>query len=164
MDFKCPIAQQLYFLPLIEEYSRLAGVEVLSTIAASQAMPKLNCIVGTNRVPQQIKSNNEPKLNGRQFEEYARKEVFHCQLAPEQPSFNGLGKKFLCLLQKQQRLLKQGIKIFWQQLINIFKHTEPHIVTGCSPAQLLFNYQFKATIPTMRQQKFPQKWFWGSCI
>lgn len=63
-------------------------------------MPKLNCIVDTNRVPQQIKSNNEPKLNGREFKEHARKGVFHCQLAPEQPSFNGLGKNFLRLLQK----------------------------------------------------------------
>ena len=50
---------------------------------------------------EQIKSNNGPKFNGREFKEYARERGFHHQLVtPEQPGSNGLAKNFMHMLQK----------------------------------------------------------------
>ena len=83
---------------LVDEYYRFPDVEVLSTPAASEVIPKLDRIFGTHGVQERTKSDIEPTFNDAEFKESRKRGFYHQLVNPGQPSSNGLAENFMRML------------------------------------------------------------------
>ena len=72
MDFKGPVGNQFYFLLIIDEYSHFPVVEIVTTAAADKVIPLLDKVFSTHGIPETVKSDNGPPLNGEDMRIYAQ--------------------------------------------------------------------------------------------
>ena len=92
-----------YIFVVMDEYSRFAVVDMLTSLTANAVIPKLDKIISEYGVPKVIKSDNGPPFNSIAFKKYAENTGFvHRKITPLWPT---LKQNVLCeLLKKVSRL------------------------------------------------------------
>ena len=155
MDFYGPLPSDEYLLVVIDRYSRFPEVEIAKSTKASIIIPKLDRIFPVHGIPNVIKTDNGPPLNGEEYRNYAktlgRKLEFSTPLwskgnAEAERFKQSLGKA-LKTAKIEQRPWKQEMNRFLLQY-----RTTPHCSTGVPPAELLFNRTVKGQLPVLHQK------------
>ena len=66
-DFLCPIPTGEH-LVVMDDYSRFPEVEIVTSTAAAEVIPKLDSILARQGIQELAKSDNGPPFNGREFD------------------------------------------------------------------------------------------------
>ena len=140
LDFSGHFSRE-YCLIVVDDYSRHAVVELVSTTSAAAVIPRLTKIFSMFGIPEEFKSDNGPPFQIREFPEYAKTQGFrHQKITPLHPEANGEAERFVKTL---QRLIStttvEGSS--WRMSLPDFQRvyqSTPHTVTGRSPHSQLF--------------------------
>jgi hypothetical protein len=62
---------------IVDDYSRYQVVEVLSKLSTKSVIPKLDSVFALFEIPNIMKADNGPPLNGREFKGFAENLGFH---------------------------------------------------------------------------------------
>jgi hypothetical protein len=85
-DFYGPLPTGQTLMVVIDEYSRLVEVEIVSSTSAAAAIPKLDNIFATHGIPDLLKTDNGPPFTSHAFEVFATELGFkHRQITPLWP-------------------------------------------------------------------------------
>ncbi|XP_063970809.1 uncharacterized protein K02A2.6-like [Lytechinus pictus] len=85
-----------HMLVVIDDYSRFVEVEIVSSTAASQVIPKLDRIFSSFGVPSVVRTDNGPPFNGAYFNQFANYLGFkHRRVTPRWPQANGEVERFM---------------------------------------------------------------------
>ncbi|XP_041471843.1 uncharacterized protein K02A2.6-like [Lytechinus variegatus] len=139
-----------HMLVVIDDYSRFVEVEIVSSTAASQVIPKLDRIFSSFGVPTVVRTDNGPPFNGAEFNQFANYLGFrHRKVTPRWPQANGEVERFMKTLKKVYRCAIAERKCWKQEIYKFLRNyrATPHSTTGVPPATLLFGRPLRTRLP-----------------
>ncbi len=155
IDFAGPFPTGDYLLVVIDDYSRYPEVEVIQSTAARSVIPKLDAIFSRQGIPANLKSDNGPPFNGKEFADFANYLGFnHRRITPLWPEANGEAERFMRSLNKCIRAA-DAERLNWKQELNKFLRqyrATPHSTTGVSPFEALTGRRMKTQLPQLNFQ------------
>ncbi|XP_005090660.1 uncharacterized protein K02A2.6-like [Aplysia californica] len=140
------------YLVLIDAYSKWPEVIPMTTTTAQRTNDVLKQIFAIHGLPVTLVSDNGPPFRSSEFEEFLQKNgVQNITSQPYMPSTNGSAKR---LVQSFKRLMKSSSpgQSGPQRLSKILLQlrTTPHMMTGKSPAELLFKRKIRIRLDLMK--------------
>ena len=154
-----PLPSGQYLVVVIDEYSRFPEVEITNSTSSMEVIPKLERMFTSYGYPANLKSDNGPPFNSREFKLYARRSGFkHQKITPEFARANGLAENFMKNLGKIIRCSlteRKDWKFEIRKMLMNYRAT-PHPSTGKTPAELMFGRKLKIKLPDFVQQE-PEK-------
>ena len=157
VDFYGPLPSGLYLLTVVDEYSRWAEVEPVSSTSAAIVVPVLNKVFATYGIPYKITSDNGPPFKGAAMKSFCEfLAIDHRRITPYWPKANSSAENFnRCLRKVMQTANLENID--WKEVLcNFLRNyrSTPHISTGRSPADLMFNGRAYRTKLPARQHEY----------
>ena len=149
-DFKGPIGGDYYLHVIIDQYSKFPEVDVLKSTSFKKLKPILNRVFATHGIPEEMTSDNGPPYDSHDMEMYAAEMGFKLTpVAPCDPQGNGFVENFVKGLCKMVHTSVVEGKDPKDQLYTYLLHyrATPHITTGFSPAEMLFNRKLQTKLP-----------------
>ena len=161
IDFYGPIPRTgEYLMVVIDTYSKFPEVEIVNSTEAKACIPKLDKIFATHGIPKNLKSDNGPPFNGKEFEKYTK--VLGIQWTtstPLWPQGNAVVERFMKPIGKILKAAEiEGKK--WKQELQRFLlqyRSTPHQTTGVAPCELLFNRPIRGYLPELPKRKVVNK-------
>ena len=146
VDF-CEVAG-LYVLVVINDYPRFPDIEIVHSTAAKAVIPKLDRTFAAYVVPEVVKTDHGPSLNGHEFAQFDdyRGFVFR-KVAPLWPEANGKVERFMRSFGKVLRTTTN-----WKQQMYLFLRTycaTPHSTTGVAQLLLFLDDQSGSSNPAL---------------
>lgn len=149
-DFFGPVPTGEYVLVVIDEYSRFPEVDLLTSTSAPAVIPKMDRMFSIHGIPDQVKTDNGPPFQGKDFAKFSEVKGFHHRkITPCWPQANSEAERFMRTMGKAIRTAHADGKN-WRRELNQFLlnyRATPHSTTGISPAELLFNRAIKTKLP-----------------
>ena len=150
-DYHGPLSNGEYIIVIIDEYSRFPIVESVKSTSASKAIPIYEKVFSTFGIPVKVKTDNGSPYNSREFDSFMKyMGIKHQKITPVYPQSNGMVEQFNRMLEKVVHTSKTEKRNFKQELNHFLRNyrTTPHMTTGKTPAELLFqNRTFRTRIP-----------------
>ena len=153
-DIKGPLFTNEYLLTIIDYYSRFPFVYILKS---TESRNVINCFESTFNLfgfPGELVSDNGSQFISDETEGYLKQNnIKHRRVSPYWPSANGEIERF-------NRTLKKAIDCFavegkpWKKWLSAFMfdyRCSVHRATGKSPAEILFKYKVKNSIPDFEE-------------
>lgn len=154
LDFLGPLPSGEYLLTVIDYFSRFVEVKVLRSIMAKETIQFLSELFARYGFPYSLITDNGSQLTSREFSDYcASAGITLLHTPPFWPQANGE-------IERQNRSLLKGMKIAqlnktdWKkELLDylLMYRATPHVVTGKSPAELLFKRPLRDKLPMVRE-------------
>ena len=143
MDFWGPTPSNTDLLIIIDEYSRYALVEEVSSKSAVSVIPILHKVWSMFGIPTNVKTDNGPPFNSCEFESMCKFfGITHRHITPYWPRANGEVERFNRNLNKVMRN-SAIMNTPWKKELNLFLgayRATPHTSTGVAPASLIFKF------------------------
>ena len=158
IDFLGPVPTGEKLLVVIDQHSRFPEVEIMPTTTAAALIPRLDRIFATHGIPLTIVSDNGPSFDSAELARFMEENgIYHQRITPLWPQANATAERFMKpLLKAIQTAHNKGRN--WrrslQQFLLNFRCT-PHIATGASPAELLFNRKIRGKLPCVTEDAHP---------
>lgn len=96
MDFSGPFSNEKYVLVIIYEYSRYLLLEVINNLRTETVTYHLKKIFMEFELPECVKSDNGPPMNGEQFGQFLQAMgIKHKKITPYWPQANGTVERFM---------------------------------------------------------------------
>ena len=119
-DFCGPLPSGDMLLVVIDEYSRYPEVEVVRSASANNVIPKLDRLLSTHGIPNEIKTYNGPPFQSNSLAQFAQYIGFHHhKINPAWPKANTESERFMQTLNKTLRAAHLENKN-WQQELFLF--------------------------------------------
>lgn len=150
VDFDGPYPNGKYIMLIIDEYSRYPITRHISSLKSETVIPHLRNIFSSFGIPNQLKSDNGPPFNGKEFANFANELNFtHHKVTPLWPEANGLAERGVRTIRKVILTAKVEGKDEKTELDAFLMNyrTTPHSTTGVSPYEALFGRKMKTSIP-----------------
>ena len=125
-----------YLLVITDEYSRYPIVEILDSISARSVIPRFDKVFAEFGIPHELKTDNGPPFNSRDFSDYATHTGFkHRKITPLWPRANAETERFMRTVKKSVKAASAQGKNWKQEMFRFLLdfRTTPH----CSTAFLL---------------------------
>ena len=155
IDFYGPLPSGQYILVVIDCYSRLPEIEILTAISAQKVIAKLDCIFARHGIPSHLTSDNGPPFQSNEFRRYmSAMGINHTTSTPLWPQGNAEAEAFMKPLGKAIKTAHLENRP-WQQELSKFLlnyRSTPHSTTKIPPAQLLYNRQIRGKLPTLTRK------------
>lgn len=150
--FRRTVPWTLLFV-LVDAFSK--WVEVVPVTSPS-AVVTINClrnIFATHGIPDLLVSDNGPAFVSAEFREFLRRNgIKQILIPPYHPASNGAAER---VVQTVKAKLKKSVKgDFQSQVARLLLHyrTQPHAVTGCTPAELLMGRRLRTALDLLQPQ------------
>ena len=139
-------------LVVIDEYYRDPEVEIVLSTSANNVISKLDCLLSTNGIPTEIKTDNGLPFQSNLFAQFAQYMGFyHRKITPTWPKANSESERFMRTLNITLRAAHLENK-YWQQELFLFLRNyraTQHSNTGVSPAEVLFGRKLVVKLPEL---------------
>ena len=152
-DFKGHIGEKYYLHVLIDQYSKFPEVEVLTTTRFEKLKPALDRVFATHGIPERLTTDNGPPYSSDEMKQYAKEMGIRPDaVAPKDPQCNGFAENFVKTLCKLLHTCSTEGKDPRKELNKFLLQyrATPHLPTGRSPAEMLFNRRIRTKIPNTR--------------
>ena len=104
-DFK-ELSDGGYLLVLYDDYSRYPIVQFIPSVSAPVVIPRLHKIFAEFGVPAQVRTDNGPPFNGKEFKSFAKSSGFeHRKITPKWPQANGEVERFMRTIKRRSKRL-----------------------------------------------------------
>ena len=151
-DFKGPIEKNYYVMVVVDAYTRYVETAIVGSTAAEEVIPAFDEILCRHGIPEEVVSDNGPPFNSEDWDRYSKSRGFYAhQVTAETPWANGLAEKHMSMIGKVIHTAvaeRKDPRIELQSYLLSTRAT-PHPATGKAPAELLFNRQFRTTLPSI---------------
>ena len=141
-----------YLLVVYDYYSRCPIVEFIPSVSAPVVIPRLHKIFAEFGVPAQVRTDNGPPFNGKEFKSFAKNSGFeHRKITPKWPQANGEVERFMRTIKKTIEAAIEGNRPWKHEshdMLRNYKAT-PHSPTGKPPAAALFNRAMRIKVPNV---------------
>lgn len=149
----------IYFLILIDSYSKWVEVFQMSGTNATKTIEKLRTCFSAYGVPENIVTDGGPPFQSEEFEEFLRSNgINHLFSPPYHPASNGQVESMVGIFKTS--LLKQIIQDNYQGPKRTLQHkldcflfsyrNTPHTVTGKTPAELFLKFQPRTRLTLLK--------------
>ena len=149
-DFKGPIGSKYYLHVLIDQYSKFPEVDIVTSTKFDKLRPVLDRVFATHGVPETLSTDNGPPYFGDEMSQYAKQMgIKLTPVTPEDPQCNGFAENFvktLCKLLHTCAAEDKDPKRELNRFLLQYRAT-PHLTTGRSPAEMLFNRRIRTKLP-----------------
>ena len=149
-DFKGPIGSKYYLHAIIDQYSKYAEVDIVTSTDFNKLEPCLNRVMATHGIPEEITTDNGSPYFSDEMGKYAKKMGFkHHSVTPMDPQSNGFAENFvksLCKLVHTSTVEGKDPRSTLNTFLLQYRST-PHATTEKSPAELLFGRKLKTKLP-----------------
>lgn len=150
VDYAGPLENK-YFLVIVDAYSKFLDVHVTSSITSAATIELLRKSFSNYGLPDIVVSDNASCFVSQEMQQFLQKNgVKHVTPAPYNPASNGLAERSV-------RSLKEGLRKFQKGSLSTrlcrFLYNQRktvHSATGRSPAEVMFNRNFKTTIESVK--------------
>ena len=153
VDYYGPLPSGEYVLVVIDEYSRFADIDFMTSTSAKATIPKIDRIFSSYGIPLHLKSDNGAPFNSDMFSDYCKfMGIEHHTITPLHPRANGLVENFNRMINKVIRTSTIERKCWKQELFKFLRnyHATPHVTTGKCPADLLFQSRtYRVRLPEL---------------
>ena len=154
-DFKGPVGGSWYLHIVIDQYSKFPEVEVVKSTSWEDLRPSMERILACHGIPEILTTDGGPPYAGEGFNRFCRNMgIEHKTTTPEDAQANGFAEAFVKLMCKmihtavvEGRDPKKAINSYL-----LAYRAAPHLTTGKSPAEMLYNRQMKTKLPRMLQE------------
>ena len=110
-----------------DQYARYPAVEFTSSTSADYVIPLFTRVFNMYGIPEEIKSDNGPPLNGSKFANFAQEQGFrHRKVTPGWAEANGDVERFMQTLKKSARISKlegKAIRVGVQRTVGSYRAT-----------------------------------------
>ena len=148
--FLGPFPSGDYLLVVIDEYSRFPEVEIVKSTSAKSIILRLDAIFARQGIPDELKTDNGPPVNGIEFSNFAKNLGFHHRkVQPLWPRANGEAERFMQNLGKCVRTAILEDKNWKQELYKFLRQyrATSHTTTNVSPNEALNGRKLKTNLP-----------------
>ena len=148
-DFK-ELSDGGYLLVLYDDYSRYPIVEFIPSVSEPVVIPRLHKIFAEFGVPAQVRTDNGPPFNGKEFKSFAKSSGFeHRKITPKWPQANGEVERFMRTIKKTIEAAIVEHRPWEHELHDMLRNyrATPHSSTGKPPATALFNRPMRIKVP-----------------
>ena len=150
-----PLPTGDYLIVIIDEFSRFPVVEITKCLTADKNIPIVDKVFSMFSYPKQIKTNNGPPFNSRQWSYFcSHNNLNHRTVTPlwqqantQAESFNKPMLKAIRSAHTSHTSWKQAL----YQFLIMYRCTE-HCYTGFRPYHLMFNREPRTELPDISQQ------------
>nr|XP_050051912.1 uncharacterized protein K02A2.6-like [Dermacentor andersoni] len=150
VDFCGPFPDGKYAMVVLDDFSRYPVVQVIHSTSANHVLPSLRQVFCQFGIPAQVKSDNGPPFQGKEFAAFAKELGFrHHRITPLWPQANGEAERFMRTLKKHVHT-SQLENIDWKVELDTFLmsyRSSRHLTTGRSPYELLFGRPMRNLLP-----------------
>ena len=150
MDFLGPFPSGDYLLVVIDEYSCFPEVEIVKSTSAKSVILRLDTIFARQGIPDELKTDNGPPLNGVEFSNFVKHLGFHHRkVQPLWPRADGEAERFMPNLKRRVQTAVVEGKNWKQELYKFLRQyrATPHTTTNVSPSEALNGRKLKITLP-----------------
>ena len=138
-----------YFFVLIDAYSKWLEVHIVNSTSSEVTIQKLQQIISTHGLPEQIVSDNGPAFTSHEFKDYMKQcGIHHIRTSPYHPSSNGLAERAVQTFKSSLKKLEGNVKTRLFIFLARYRVT-PHSTTELSPAELLMGRKLRTTLDLM---------------
>ena len=149
-DFKGPIGEKYYLHVIIDQFSKFPEVDIVSSTRFEKLQPCLDRIFATHGIPEEISCDGGPPYQSHEMEKYAEEMGIKMNpVTPEDPNCNGFAENFvkvLCKLIHTCTVEGKDPRRELHKFLLQYRAT-PHLTTGRSPAEMLFNRKIRTKLP-----------------
>ena len=149
-DFKGPIGGKYYMHIIIDQYSKFPEVDIVTTTSFEKLRPVLDRIFSTHGIPEKLSTDNGSPYTSDALAQYAKEMGFQLTpVTPRDPQCNGFAENFiktLCKLLHTCAAEEKDPKRELHRFLLQYRAT-PHLTTGRSPAEMLFNRRIRTKLP-----------------
>ena len=150
IDYAGPVENK-YFLVIVDSYSKFLDVHVTNSMTSNATIELLRKSFCNFGLPDVIVSDNAPYFVSQEMKAFFQKNgIQHVTPAPYNPASNGLAERAV-------RTLKEGLKKFTVGSLNtricriLYNQRKTvHSSTNKSPAEVMFNRNFRVTIESVK--------------
>lgn len=151
IDYAGPVDNK-YYLVIVDSFTKFLDVHVTSSITSASTIELLRRSFCNFGIPDMVVSDNAPNFVSEEMEQFCKNNgIKHVTPAPYNPASNGLAERAVQTLKEGLRNFSKGsletriCRFLYNQRKTV------HSTTGKSPAELMFNRRFKATIESVKQ-------------
>ena len=161
IDFFGPIHNTgQYLLMIVDTYSKFPETEVVDSTEAKACIPKLDRIFATHRIPTNLKSDNGPPFNRKEFENYVK--TLGIDWKPSTLLWPQGNANVESITRPIGKVMKRSVlenKNWRQELQRFLLNYRSHKITGVAPCELLFNQQTggQLLLPQLQTKKLVNK-------
>ena len=159
VDLMGPLPSGHTLLVVVDYYSRYYEVDILRSTTTDKVITSLKKMFSRHGYPVTIKSDNGPQFVSQEFKDYCKSvNVTHQKVTARWAQANGEVERQNRSLLKRLRIA-QAEKKDWQDELTTYllaQRSQPHQVTGVSPAELLFRRKLRTKIPDVVEREYQQ--------
>ena len=149
-DYKGPIASKYYLHILIDQFSKFPEVDIVPSTRFEALKPVLERAFATHGIPEKLSSDNGSPYFSNEMADYATEMGIKLDpVTPKDPQCNGFAENFVKTLCKLIHTCAAEGKDPRKELNRFLLQyrATPHLTTGRSPAELLFNRRIRTKLP-----------------
>ena len=150
-DFKGPIGAKYYLHIIIDQYSKFPEVDVITSTKFQSLRPILDRIFSTHGIPDSLTTDNGSPYFSQELKNYSKEMGFKLDpVSPKDPQCNGFAENFvksLCKLIHTCAAENKDPKKELSRFLLQYRAT-PHLTTGRSPAEMLYNRKIRTKLPS----------------
>jgi hypothetical protein len=158
IDLTGPFTNNEYIRVVIDYHSRFPEVEIVRSISSATIINKLKEIFAVHGLCSDLVLANGSQFVSEEFKSYLEElGIKHTRVTPYWARANGLVENFNKSLKKAIRAAQAENKNWHNELYTFllqYRNT-PHLTTGRTPAELLFNRTVMTKVPEMSKFKVP---------
>ena len=142
-----------HLLTVVDQTSRYPVSKILRSTTTTKVIDALHEDFTTFGFPEILVSDNGPQFKSHEFQRYCRQYgIRHAPVTPLHPRANGEVERFFRTTKKTIRCaIQEGRdwKTEYQRFLFNYRDAK-HATTGKSPSEIIFGYELRGTIPSMR--------------
>ncbi|CAB4025105.1 Transposon Tf2-9 poly, partial [Paramuricea clavata] len=150
IDLCGPFPSGESLLVCVDACSRWPEVEIIRATSSEVIIRRLQKILATHGLPEQVTSDNGSNLVSREIEDFFSSHgIYHRKVTPYWPQANATVERFNRTVEKAIRTAHVEGRD-WRKALDTFLlnyRATPHAITGVSPAKIMFGREIRTKVP-----------------
>ena len=146
-----------HYLLVVDYYSHYPEIALINHESSAQVITHMKSIFSRHGIPQIVMSDGGPCFTSREFQQFSKLWGFQCvRSSPHYPRSNGLAENCVKIVKRLlSKTLEQGEDLY----LALMAYRDTPLVSGKSPAQLLFNRKLNTRLPSVElwRQRYSQQ-------
>lgn len=156
IDFLGPLPSGHYLFVVVDYFSRYIEIEIMKKIDSNETVKRLKTIFARFGLPVSITADNGPQFTSEEFRGYCEmNNIKLISTIPYWPQQNGEVERQNRSILKRLTI-SQAANTDWVDELNkylLMYRSSPHTTTGKTPSEMLFGYNIRDRVPSIRQPK-----------
>jgi len=140
------------FLIIVDAHSKWMEVHATTTSTSTVTIKKLHQTFAVHGLHEDIMSDNGTCFTSEEFQQFMQRNgIHHVTTAPWHPATNGLAERAVQTLKTGMEKMSETLETKLNRFLLAYR-TTPHITTGLTSAELMFNWKLRTQLHLFRPE------------